>query len=398
MRPARRVALGPQCRRPVRCLGHALLRFPLLHLPAKQLSVCPQILGGRNNDCWHVGSWTPSFRHCPIPGVRSKIVASSSVSELSRPLGQEPTLSVVAPLFNESQNVRPLVEWIRQALESYEGSYEVILVDDGSRDDTWAQVCAVAGPQVRGLRLGRNVGQTAAMMAGFDHALGRVVVSLDGDLQNDPRDIPGLIAKLEEGYDLVCGWRRQRQDKLLLRKVPSWVANRLIRRLTGVPITDNGCSLKAYRRDLLNRIPLYAEQHRFIPALSASVGARIAEMPVRHHARRFGESKYGISRTLKVLVDLLTLKMITTFRSRPLVGFALAAVPALGIALLFGIFWLVSWTWFEPEKASALVFPGAGLLALGVAIYLFMLGLVAEVALSSERVGNHDIPTAAEIY
>jgi len=317
---------------------------------------------------------------------------------LSKPLGQEPTLSVVAPLFNESQNVRPLVEWIRQALESYEGSYEVILVDDGSRDDTWAQVCAVAGPQVRGLRLGRNVGQTAAMMAGFDHALGQVVVSLDGDLQNDPRDIPGLIAKLEEGYDLVCGWRRRRQDKLLLRKVPSWVANRLIRRLTGVPITDNGCSLKAYRRDLLNRIPLYAEQHRFIPALSASVGARIAEMPVRHHARRFGESKYGISRTLKVLVDLLTLKMITTFRSRPLVGFALAAVPALGIALLFGIFWLVSWTWFEPEKASALVFPGAGLLALGVAIYLFMLGLVAEVALSSERVGSHDIPTAAEIF
>jgi glycosyltransferase involved in cell wall biosynthesis len=330
--------------------------------------------------------------------VKSKIVASSPFSELSTPLGQEPTLSVVAPLFNESQNVRPLVEWIRQALESYEESYEVILVDDGSRDDTWAQVCAVAGPQVRGLRLGRNVGQTAAMMAGFDHALGRVVVSLDGDLQNDPRDIPGLIAKLEEGYDLVCGWRRQRQDKLLLRKVPSWVANRLIRRLTGVPITDNGCSLKAYRRDLLNRIPLYAEQHRFIPALSASVGARIAEMPVRHHARRFGESKYGISRTLKVLVDLLTLKMITTFRSRPLVGFALAAVPALGIALLFGIFWLVSWTWFEPEKASALVFPGAGLLALGVAIYLFMLGLVAEVALSSERVGSHDIPTAAEIF
>ena len=325
-------------------------------------------------------------------------MASSPISESSHPLGQEPTLSVVAPLFNESQNVRPLVEWIRQALESYEGSYEVILVDDGSRDDTWAQVCAVAGPQVRGLRLGRNVGQTAAMMAGFDHALGRVVVSLDGDLQNDPRDIPGLIAKLEEGYDLVCGWRRQRQDKLLLRKVPSWVANRLIRRLTGVPITDNGCSLKAYRRDLLNRIPLYAEQHRFIPALSASVGARIAEMPVRHHARRFGESKYGISRTLKVLVDLLTLKMITTFRSRPLVGFALAAVPALGIALLFGIFWLVSWTWFEPEKASALVFPGAGLLALGVAIYLFMLGLVAEVALSSERVGSHDIPTAAEIF
>jgi len=309
-----------------------------------------------------------------------------------------PSLSVVAPLYNESQNVRPLVEWITQGLAAYPGSYEVVLVDDGSRDDTWAQVCAVANPQVRGLRLGRNVGQTAAMMAGFDHARGQVVVSLDGDLQNDPRDIPALIAKLDEGYDLVCGWRQQRQDKLLLRKVPSWVANRLIRWLTGVPITDNGCSLKAYRRDLLDRIPLYAEQHRFIPALSASVGARIAEMPVRHHARRFGESKYGISRTVKVLIDLLTLKMITTFRSRPLVGFALAAVPALGAAVLFGVLWVVSWTQFGPEKASALVFPGAGLLAVGAALYLFMLGLVAEVALSSERVGINDTPTAAEIH
>jgi len=305
---------------------------------------------------------------------------------------------VVAPLFNESENVRPLVEWILQALETYAGVFEVILVDDGSRDDTWTQIqAAAADPRVRGLRLGRNVGQTAAMMAGFDHAQGRVVVSLDGDLQNDPRDIPALIAKLDEGYDLVCGWRRQRQDKLLLRKVPSWVANRLIRRLTGVPITDNGCSLKAYRRDLLNRISLYAEQHRFIPALSASVGARITEMPVRHHARRFGESKYGISRTVKVLVDLLTLKMITTFRSRPLVGFALAALPAVGISLVFGALWFFSLTHFGSDKADALVFPGAGLLSIGVAFYLFMLGLVAEVALSSERTGTNDIPAAAEI-
>jgi glycosyltransferase involved in cell wall biosynthesis len=309
-----------------------------------------------------------------------------------------PYLSVVAPLFDESQNVGPLVEWILQALETYSGTFEIILVDDGSRDDTWDQIRAVAGDsRVHGLRLGRNVGQTAAMMAGFDHARGDVIVSLDGDLQNDPRDIPALISKLDEGYDLVCGWRRQRQDKLLLRKIPSWVANRLIRRLTGVPITDNGCSLKAYRRDLLNRIPLYAEQHRFIPALSASVGARIAEMPVRHHARRFGESKYGISRTVKVLADLLTLKMITTFRSRPLVGFALAAMPALAAALVFGGLWLFSLTHFGPDKAPALVFPGAGLLGVGVAFYLVMLGLVAEVALSSDRVGANDIPTASEI-
>jgi glycosyltransferase involved in cell wall biosynthesis len=309
-----------------------------------------------------------------------------------------PALSVVAPLYNEAQNVRPLVEWILQALESYTGSYEIILVDDGSRDGTWGEVrTAAVDPRVRGLRLGANVGQTAAMMAGFDHARGEVIVSLDGDLQNDPRDIPALVAKLDEGYDLVCGWRQRRQDKLLLRKVPSWLANRLIKRLTGVPITDNGCSLKAYRRDLLQRISLYAEQHRFIPALSASAGARITEMPVRHHARRFGESKYGISRTLKVLVDLITLKMITTFRSRPLLGFTIAAVPAMIISLVFAALWLVSLTQFGPMKAAALVFPGAGLLALGVAFYLFMLGLVAEVALNSERGNANDIPNAWEV-
>jgi glycosyltransferase involved in cell wall biosynthesis len=315
------------------------------------------------------------------------------------PVTDQLDLSVVAPLYNESQNVGPLVEWILEALSGYPGRFEVILVDDGSRDDTWARVAAASAndPRVRGIGLGRNVGQTAAMMAGFDHARGRVIVSLDGDLQNDPRDIPALLAKLEEGYDLVCGWRQQRQDKFLLRKVPSWVANRIIRRLTGVQITDNGCSLKAYRRELLDRISLYAEQHRFIPALSASVGARITEMPVRHHARRFGESKYGISRTVKVLIDLLTLKMITTFKSRPLVGFAVAAMPALVLGVVFGALWLFSLTHFGIEKASALVFPGAGLLSVGVALYLFMLGLVAEVALSSERENWSNTPTAAEI-
>ncbi len=308
-------------------------------------------------------------------------------------------LSVVAPLYNESQNVEPLVDWILEALKEYPGAFEVILVDDGSGDDTWDRIAASAtrDDRLHGIRLGRNVGQTAAMMAGFDHARGRVIVSLDGDLQNDPRDIPALVAKLEEGYDLVCGWRQKRQDKLLLRKVPSWVANRLIRRLTGVAITDNGCSLKAYRRDLLDRVSLYAEQHRFIPALSASVGARIAEMPVRHHARRFGESKYGISRTVKVLVDLFTLKMITTFRSRPLVGFGVAAAPLVLAGIAFGLMGLVAVTRFSPEKASALVFPGAALLWVGAAFYLLMLGLVAEVALHSEHGGTSDIPNAWEV-
>ena len=311
----------------------------------------------------------------------------------------QPQLSVVAPLYNESENVQPLVDWILEALGPYPETYEVILVDDGSRDETWDRIAeaAAAHPELHGLRLGRNVGQTAAMMAGFDHARGNVVVSLDGDLQNDPRDIPMLVAKLEEGYDLVCGWRQRRKDTLILRKVPSWIANRLIRRLTGVQITDNGCSLKAYRRDLLDRISLYAEQHRFIPALSASVGARITELPVRHHARRFGESKYGISRTVKVLADLFTLKMITTFRSRPLVGFVLAAVPMVLLALGFTGLWIWAATHFEPVKSEAIVFPGAALLWLGAAFYFAMLGLVAEVALSSERESAREIPTAMEV-
>jgi len=310
-----------------------------------------------------------------------------------------PYLSVVAPLYNESENVAPLIAWILEALGAYPKGFEVILVDDGSRDDTWTRVAAAAAAEsrVRGLRLARNAGQTAAMMAGFDHARGKVIVSLDGDLQNDPRDIVALVARLEEGYDLVCGWRQQRQDKLLLRKVPSWVANRIIRRLTGVQITDNGCSLKAYRRDLLDHISLYAEQHRFIPALSASVGARITEMPVRHHARRFGESKYGISRTVKVLVDLLTLKMITTFRSRPLLGFLMAAALPMCGALMFGAMWLIALTQFGPEKAHAMVYPAAAALLLGTTFYLFMLGLVAEVALSNDRESANATPTAWEV-
>jgi glycosyltransferase involved in cell wall biosynthesis len=327
------------------------------------------------------------------------MVSDDMIMRPPRETAAGPDLSVVAPLYNESQNVAPLVEWILQALAGHSGQFEVILVDDGSRDDTWSQVVAasVQDTRIHGLRLGRNVGQTAAMMAGFDCARGRVVVSLDGDLQNDPRDIPALVAKLDEGYDLVCGWRQRRQDKFLLRKVPSWVANRIIRRLTGVQITDNGCSLKAYRRELLDRISLYAEQHRFIPALSASAGARITEMPVRHHARRFGESKYGISRTVKVLADLFTLKMITTFRSRPLLGFGAATFPLVVGAILFTGAAAVAIEDFPEFKATAVVFPGAAMLFAAAAFYLVMLGLVAEVALSTERESANEIPNAWEV-
>jgi len=307
-------------------------------------------------------------------------------------------ISVVAPLYNESANVAPLVEAILGALAARVPAFEVLLIDDGSSDDTWEHIRAAAeSPRVRGVRLARNVGQTAALMAGFDHARGAAVFSLDGDLQNDPRDIPTLLEKLEEGYDLVCGWRQQRQDGLLLRRLPSWCANRLIGWLTGVSIKDNGCSLKGYRRELLDRLVLYADQHRFIPALAASLGARIAELPVRHHARRFGSSKYGLSRTVKVLVDLITLKMITTFRTRPFLGFCVAALPSVTLAACFGAAWLVALTQFGVAKASALVLPGAALLWAGTAFYMVMLGLVAEVALRGEREATLDTPSAREL-
>lgn len=309
-----------------------------------------------------------------------------------------PDVSVVAPLYNESANVVPLVESIFGALAGRALELEVLLVDDSSSDDTWERIHAVAAPaRVRGIRLAHNVGQTAALMAGFDHARGAVVLSLDGDLQNDPRDIPAILEKLEQGYDLVCGWRQRRQDGLLLRRLPSWCANRLIGWLTGVRVTDNGCSLKAYRRELLDRLTLYSDQHRFIPALAASLGARVAELPVRHHARRFGKSKYGPSRMVKVLVDLITLKMITTFRARPFVGFCVVALLPLGLGLCFGVAWVAALTGFGGAKASVLVLASAALLWAGAAFYMGMLGLVAEVALHGEREATPDTPSVQEL-
>ena len=302
-----------------------------------------------------------------------------------------PSISVVAPLFNEEECVPGLVRGIADALEGY--SWELILVDDGSTDRT-AEVAkgfAAEDDRIRVVRLARNYGQTPAMQAGFDHARGDVVVTMDGDLQNDPADIPRLVAKIEEGYDLVVGYRERRQDRLLTRKVPSWIANRIIRWLTGVAIRDNGCSLKAYRRELLDRIVLYSDMHRFIPAVSAGVaGARIAEVPVRHHPRRYGTSKYGLSRVAKVLADLVTITMIRWFRERPLQMFAIGAVMATAMAVAFAAAAVVALTTFRPDKANALVLPGAALLWLGLGGYLIMVGLIAEIAVRDRGSGVTD--------
>ncbi len=309
-------------------------------------------------------------------------------------------LSIVVPLYNEAESVRPLVEAVQAALVQQE-AWELVLVDDGSRDRTAAIAAelAAADPRIRLVPLARNYGQTPAMQAGFDEARGRVVVSMDGDLQNDPLDIPRVVAKLEEGFDLVAGYRERRQDKVLTRKVPSWIANRIIRRLTGVDIRDNGCSLKGYRRELLDRVHLYSDMHRFIPAVAAATaGARISEIPVRHHARRFGQSKYGLSRIAKVLADLLTITMIRSFRERPLALFATGAAGAAALALLFGVAAFALMFRYGITGERMVVLPGAALLWLGLAVYLLMLGLVGEIALRESRSDPQALPLVRETF
>ena len=309
-----------------------------------------------------------------------------------------PHLSVVVPLFNEEESVEPLVEAVRSALGG--AAWELVLVDDGSTDRT-AEVAvglAAADPRVRLLRLAKNYGQTQAMQAGFDDANGDVIVSMDGDLQNDPCDIPRLVATLDEGYDLVAGYRLRRQDELITRKVPSWVANRLIRAITGVNIRDNGCSLKAYRRQMLDRLHLYSDMHRFLPAVAAAVaGARITEVPVRHHARKFGHSKYGLSRTFKILADLVTLTMIAWFRERPLFLFAAAAALCFALAAGFlGLTVIALSQW--KGIVNAYVLPGVTLIWVMLGSYLLMLGLIGEVALRRARQAEAEpAPIAVEV-
>jgi glycosyltransferase involved in cell wall biosynthesis len=299
---------------------------------------------------------------------------------------EAPEVTIVVPVMNEEANVVPLIDAVREALPHR--SWELILVDDGSRDRTRELIAAVAreDPRVRLVPLARNYGQSTAMQAGFDSARGRLVVTMDGDLQNDPRDIPLLLDELAKGYDLVAGYRIRRQDRIVTRKIPSWFANRIIRWITGVSIRDNGCSLKAYRSELLTRMRLYSEMHRFIPALAASTaGARITEVGVRHHARARGESKYGLSRIFRVLADLMAIKMIRSFRLRPLMLFAGLAAAAMVLGALSVVASIAAFTWFSAPDAVSLVFPGISLLFFALALFLMMLGLVGEVAIHQHR-------------
>jgi len=253
-----------------------------------------------------------------------------------------PTLSVVVPVFNEEESVHLVYDNLRNVCDGMERYYEIIFVDDGSRDRTFGvleEIHRVDG-RVKVVRFRKNYGQTAAMAAGFRAARGKIVISMDGDLQNDPADIPRLVARLEEGYDVVCGWRKDRKDKLISRRIPSVIANWLIAKITGVPIHDNGCSLKAYRSEVIKRVALYSDLHRFIPAMSTLTGARIAEIVVRHHHRQFGMSKYGISRAWRVFLDLFLIKMLTGFAAKPALWFGALSLPGvvLGSVCLLAFF------------------------------------------------------------
>jgi glycosyltransferase involved in cell wall biosynthesis len=294
-----------------------------------------------------------------------------------------PELTVVVPLYNEEDNVGPLCEAIHAALGGQERTYEVVLVDDGSTDATPDRLreAARADRRVRVLEMKRNSGQTLAMAAGFGAARGRIIVSMDGDLQNDPRDIPLLVERLEDGFDLVCGWRKDRQDAFLSRTLPSRVANRWISWLTGVAIHDNGCSLKVYRAEVIRTLHLYSEMHRFLPALSSMTGARIAEVVVRHHPRAHGQSKYGISRTFKVLGDMVTIKMVTQFLNRPGTWFGLLSLPWLLLALASSAVWLAGLVDPGPEPPS-IVFPTLAVLFAYLFGNMIVLAIVSELFLA----------------
>lgn len=222
------------------------------------------------------------------------------------------SLSIVIPVYNEEKNVQPLFEKIQAVCEAIDETYEILFIDDGSRDSTFKVLSELhkEASCLQVIRFQENTGQTAAMAAGFQFAQGQRIISMDGDLQNDPEDIPRLLKKLNEGYDLVCGWRKERQDKFLTRRIPSIVANWVIAKVTGVSIHDNGCSLKAYRASVIKKVPLYGEMHRFIPAMSTIAKARIAEIVVTHHPRRFGKSKYGLGRIWRVILDIIAFKSI----------------------------------------------------------------------------------------
>ncbi len=307
-----------------------------------------------------------------------------------------PALSLVVPVFDEEGSLRLLHEEIRNHVGGMGIEWEVVYVDDHSTDGSLGILLSLReeDPHVRVVRFSRNYGQTAAMGAGFEVARGSVIVTIDADLQNDPADIPRIVAELHSGYDLVAGWRRSRKDGFLLRRLPSIAANKLISIVTGTKVHDTGCTLKAFRRELIEKMPIYAEQHRFLPVLSMASGARVSEMVVNHRPRRFGKSKYGIGRAQRVALDLLSVKMISSFSRRPLYYFAGLSIPFATLTVVV----LVTSLFNYGNLAGTAGVPQALLIFVLLAmacVYFLMLGLLAELAVKASDV--HDRETSGPL-
>jgi len=293
--------------------------------------------------------------------------------------GAAPEVSIFLPVYNEEPNLMPLHAKLDEALKTLERSAEIVYVDDGSTDGSLKILREIAelDPRVRVVALRRNYGQTAAMAAGIDAASETVLIPMDADLQNDPADIKRLLQKLDEGYDVVSGWRKNRQDKMFTRKIPSMIANRLISWIGGVPLHDYGCSLKAYRRESLQDVRLYGEMHRFIPIYASWAGARVTELPVKHHARTMGKSKYGLSRTLKVVFDLMTIKFMASYQTKPIYVFGSFGMFAFAISLLAGLY-AVFLKLFHKADFVQTPLPILAIVMFAVGVQFLLMGLLAE--------------------
>ena len=289
-------------------------------------------------------------------------------------------ISIVVPLYNEEECAKLLYDSITNVMIGLNRRYEIIFVDDGSVDATFLRAKAIhqEDPRLKVIKFRKNYGQTPAMQAGFDHAKGKIIISMDGDLQNDPRDIPEFIEKIEEGYDIVCGWRKNRKDKLVTRKIPSKIANWLIGKVTGVKIHDNGCSLKAYKSATIKKTRLYSEMHRFIPAMTSIIGARYTEIVVNHHARKFGTSKYGLSRIWKVFLDIFTIKMLLGFSSRHGIWFGLLSLPFLIMGIIFTLFSINLYLNPLIYDSFPIIFPSISVLFFFLFAHIALLGFLSE--------------------
>jgi len=301
------------------------------------------------------------------------------MDDRSQTKAEAPELSLFLPVLDEEENLRPMHAKIAAALDTLGRTAEVIYVDDGSTDTSLKILKEIAAgdARVRVISLRRNYGQTAAMSAGIDAAEGAILIPMDADLQNDPADIRRLLEKLDEGYDVVSGWRKNRQDKLVSRKIPSQIANRIISWIGGVPLHDYGCSLKAYRRDVIQDVKLYGEMHRFIPIYAAWAGARVTEIPVDHHARTMGNSKYGISRTIKVIFDLMTIKFMASYQTKPIYVFGMFGTIALVVSLVAGI-WAVLLKIIYGTSFILTPLPVITVVMLAISVQFFLMGLLAE--------------------